>query len=546
MWRLLQNIMKTELNKKAKGTARIARLFAILFLFSICLYPASAVNAANPSATHKGAISETTKGFFDLVSLAEVIFAPTNTAQPNTNLKAQQKQNFINAAQKFTQGNITVSYDEYLNLVMSLKNDFALLNLSKSLYEVGFFSLADLALSKIEKRELLESQIEDLKHSYAPSTQLSKDEEIYLAKAFSNIYYDNCAQEASFELNKKTVLVEKSDYANYILAQSMFELRQYQQALNYIEIALSKNPQNSSYKFYKTKILFYAQNYKEVIRYIEKNEKTISLNFKHALMIYKQNAIANMPKENKKFRQAYASYLEGNYYKAIKECQHFDKKAYMEYALLGKSYLKLGHFQEAVKNFEMSYKMNKSYAPTLMGLGDIEFLSEQYTQSLEYYKKAHAADKNNVEVLLKLSLVSEALKDEKSAGKYDVMARKLDSRPFFEEYEIASTLLAGNAKSKYLRKSISTNIFFEDSWNETIALAVNNNQTRIAENMLFVTSFATHTSFKRYYSMALVDAALEKYDEAAKNLRYALNLNPEFEDASKFLVRLEYSPGENI
>ena len=67
----------------------------------------------------------------------------------------------------------------------------------------GFFTLGDVSLSKVKNQTYFEGQINHLKKSYKDNYPLDKQEEIYLAKAYSSIYFDNTPEETAFDLSKK-------------------------------------------------------------------------------------------------------------------------------------------------------------------------------------------------------------------------------------------------------------------------------------------------------------------------------------------------------
>ena len=194
------------------------------------------------------------------------------------------------------------------------------------MYEIGFFTLGDVAISKIKNRTYFAGQIENLEKSYKDSYNLEKGEEIYLTKAYSSIYFDNTPEETAFDLNKKTGLMEKSDYANFIMAQALLESRQYQQALMFIDEAIRKNPENPSYICYKAKILNNSGKSKEALKYLEKYEisDTITPEFRNEISIEKERVLANLSnnENDKRFHLINVNYLKGDYYKAINECQN--------------------------------------------------------------------------------------------------------------------------------------------------------------------------------------------------------------------------------
>ena len=197
-------------------------------------------------------VQEEKSGIFSLTTIMDS-FLNLGGQSENANLDESEKQRvaFVNATKKFNQGNVVVAYDEFENLSNSINSDYALLVFAKSMYEIGFFSIGTKSLEKIKHKKFVQDTIDDLKKCYLPSFTLDKNEEIYLAKAYSSIHYDNSAQEISFELNKNEALTGKSDYANYILSQAMSESRQYQQALNFINKASSMNKTNLSYLNFK-------------------------------------------------------------------------------------------------------------------------------------------------------------------------------------------------------------------------------------------------------------------------------------------------------
>jgi tetratricopeptide (TPR) repeat protein len=244
-----------------------------------------------------------------------------------------------------------------------------------------------------------------------------------------------------------------------------------------------------------------------------------------------------MPNEDKRFHNMWADYLEGNYHKVAKIGPGLDKRAYRTWALTGKAHLRLGNFQEAVKSFEMSNKINKNNALALEGLGDIEFMQGRYLQAVEHYRRAFSQDNKNAGLALKLAFAYKNLKDDKNAQRFAQIVRRLDVNPFVEEHEIA-TLMAGAERKKLLEKSLGGSVFFEKSWHGLIEMALEEGNTGSAQNILYITSFSDKADFMHFYNLALVHSRLGEEQEAISNLRYALNLNPDFEDADKLLEKL--------
>ncbi|GBF23126.1 hypothetical protein tpqmel_0530 [Candidatus Gastranaerophilus sp. (ex Termes propinquus)] len=89
-----------------------------------------------------------------------------------------------------------------------------------------------------------------------------------------------------------------------------------------------------------------------------------------------------------------------------------------------------------------------------------------------------------------------------------------------------------------MKKSINSNPFFEGAWCAVIEEALKENKIRGARSVVYITTFLNTRSFKHYFSIALLYNKLKEYDRAALNLRYALNLNPDFESADRMLSKL--------
>ena len=234
--------------------------------------------------------------------------------------KSKVRKEFITITSKFNQGNAKVAYDEYTKLIAKVQNDTSLLALSKVFYEIGFFSLGDSAIEKIVYKNQFYDNILDLESSYKPKSILSNEDEIYFAKAYSNIYFNNSADETIAELLEKKTQYVKNDFYNSILARAYFETRQYNLALNMINKAISLNPSNISYQIFKVETLIQNKKYSEAKKLIEKIEKTkLLIAYKPKLEILKQTVLAQVSSDinEKKYHIANKNFLEGNFEKSL-------------------------------------------------------------------------------------------------------------------------------------------------------------------------------------------------------------------------------------
>jgi ribosome biogenesis GTPase A len=186
--------------------------------------------------------------------------------------KSKIRKDFIAITSKFNQGNAKVAYDEYSILIDKINNDTSLLTLAKVFYEIGFFSLGDKAIEKIVYKNQFYDNILDLELSYKPKSALTVEEEIYFAKIYSSIYFDNSAQEAIFELSKKKNSYQKHDFYNYMLSRAYLETKQYNLAINSVNKTISINPNNINYQIFRVDILTKAKKFKEAKNRLEKIE----------------------------------------------------------------------------------------------------------------------------------------------------------------------------------------------------------------------------------------------------------------------------------
>ncbi|MBE7705800.1 MAG: hypothetical protein E7Z91_00950 [Cyanobacteria bacterium SIG30] len=472
--------------------------------------------------------------FFDLNNIVDSILKYSESEQTN-----KQNELFIDATNKFQQGNVVSAYEKYQEFINITENDFGLLNLSKSLYEIGFFSLAENALSKITHKDRLNKHINDLKQAYKNSYPLTKDEEIYLAKAYASVNFYNLAQEVAYEFNQNNIL-QGSDWADFILAQAQVKTKQYKTALNTIEKAIKKNPDNNLYLSYKLKILIYQNDYKKALKFIKELEKNnlITTSFINDFSIQKKDIEKNLAKtnEDKLLRQIDIAYLENDTYSAIKyanEILEINKNSVNALTTLGFCELKLKNIEEAKKYAQLAYEINKKHSKTLELKGDIEFIDFKYLNALKYYQKSYSKDKNTL-VLNKILLSSVFAKNNEAINKYMKIMEKNKSNQFLEFYDIAvsnSKYLPNektNLSNEYLKKSIVMNPFWEESWLEFAKNEIQKDKILFATNTLDSISINKKLGYNFYYVKALLEYKLGNLDETIKNLDYSVKLNPNF------------------
>lgn len=487
-------------------------------------------------------------GIFSLTTIMDSFLNTKKTQDVTLDETQKQRTAFVEATKKFNQGNVVVAYDEFENLLDNINSDYALLIFAKSMYEIGFFSIGTKSLEKIRHKDFLKNITDDLRSCYLPSFAPDKNEEIYLAKAYSSIHFDASAQETAFELNKNESLMEKSDYANYILSQAMNESRQYRQALLYINKASVMNPKNLSYINFKIKILNSLKKNKEALETIEEVEENYPYEsiFKNNFMIQKEIILANLAKneQDRKFHLMMKTFLEGNYHKTIKDCENilsFDKKNYKVISLLALAQFITNDRENAKKNYLASYEINKNYPMTLSGLGDVKFCEYDFEGALKYYEKSLSQNQNDQTSALKMALIyKNNSKYAKDLKKLEKKLEKMNPEPFLSYHSIAATIAADNKnlKKEYIRRASAINPLYENGWAAFLNFELANNNLKSAKNFLYMISFSNSTNYMYFYLNALYDIKMGNTNSAIVNLRNCLSLKPDFEDANQKLIKL--------
>jgi tetratricopeptide (TPR) repeat protein len=84
---------------------------------------------------------------------------------------------------------------------------------------------------------------------------------------------------------------------------------------------------------------------------------------------------------------------------------------------LGVLYARYGKYDLAKKEFE-KLLANEEYAPALLNMGNILYLSDQKEKALDYYNRAYAKDPENTRVLLAVAKVNHDLENYFAAKKF--------------------------------------------------------------------------------------------------------------------------------
>lgn len=492
--------------------------------------------------------------YFNLANIFDSFFSNNDKIEENTDNSTQLRQEFILITSKFNQGNAISAYSEYEQLIDKLDDDILLLNISKVLCKIGFFSLAKKAEEKIVYKNQYYNNLNDLEISYRPKANLTVDDEIFFAKLYSSIFFDNSALEAQQELLGKKETYQKNDYYYYLLAQSYFEQKDYHKALNTINKAISINSDNINYKLVKTDILSSLKKYSEalsIVKKLEKNRKIIDL--ASSILIKEQTIIAQSTKNDRerKYSTVYKTFLEGNYEKVKKECLsilNFDKNNDKIISLYARSELALGNVERANTYFINAYKIDKNNIDTLIGIGDIRFIHKDYKNSVKMYKRALKQNSNSAEVLIKLASVQKAYgNDSKTISRINAKLNKVSAN-HIDYYNCAISSAQKNTvlKENFLRQSLAIDPLYKLSLGEAVEHSLKNKNYKTAKSLVDFASFTLEKNYYYYYLLGLYNQAENKKQEAIQFYKTSLDLNPNFEIANIKLLKLIPNRREEI
>ncbi len=470
--------------------------------------------------------------------------------------RANARKSFIQAATKFNQGNIVASLDEYSKLIDNIENDQSMLALTKALYESGFFSLAKEAQTRITNVNQFADNIEDLKKSYEPKAYIKKEDEIFYAKIYSSIYFDNSAKEALDELiQKKAQLkgekieareLQKNDYYFYLIAIANFELKKYNDAINNINKSISLNPENINYQVFKIDALIANKKYKDALNLIKKLELTKTIYFADKIQIKKEIALANTTKgeKEKKFHIINKNFLEGNFEKSKKDCANvlnFDKDNSYILSLYAKNELATGNIDKANSYYVNSYKLQKNNLETIVGLADIKYLHGDFKNATKLYKKAYNENKNDFEILLKLTTsLRQYGRKQKELSKYEALLDKMPKNNYLGYYRSAISIAQNNdvLKEDFLKQALTINPNYENAIGELTNLYLKKKNFYLAKGLIYTMAFTLEKNYYYYYLCALYNEAKNQKADAISFYKTSLSLNPSFEAANIKMLKL--------
>lgn len=444
------------------------------------------------------------------------------------------------AFDRFMQSNVKSAYGDFKVLIETMgESDYGYIQLALRMADIGFFNLSDMAVSKIDDKDLSSFIVEDMKLYYFPSKKLKKDDEIYLGEVFSNIMYNDQSREATMELVKNTALLESSDYANYIASLGYLKSNDLIEAEIYIDNAIKLNAQNLNYKKLKAEILSQGkkpQNALKMVDYI-KAQPLYSTDFTRKVNSLEQFVLYKSKKNysEKMYHLGYYYYYENEFAKSVRTLQgaFSAKKKHNKdvNALLARVYFAMNDFEKAQDNAQKALKVDGNNLQALLVLGDLNYRVKDYKTALKYYKHASNNEKSSFESSIKIAQTYEQLGKEKKA--FEIYERLLKT---YNNCYIAYYKIALSDKSKevtYLKKALAVNIMFKDAWIDLGRCAIEQQNFKDAKNYLAIANYIDENDFRYYYYQGLL--AKKQGQDSVYYFQKSLNLNPDYQPAKEEL-----------
>jgi len=438
------------------------------------------------------------------------------------------------AFERFKNSNTKPAYDDFKNLFENAgANDYFYMKMAEEMANIGFFSLSELAMSKIKEKEIANIVVEDIKHYYFPAQQMRLKKEIYLAELYSNIVYNEQSSEVISELNQGGDSVDGADYAAYLQAFAHSKNNDFEKARPYIDKAISLNPNNLNYQSLLVEILAETNQPKEALKVINKLKKQqiYSITFINKINSLQEYVLYKLAKKEslKNYHLGYYYYWEKAYEKAIRTLLGIEKKNKDVNALLARIYYDSQDFDKA---FGFASKSKASPIANEV-LGDYYSDKEDYKSAVKFYSKASGLDKKQLKYREKLAQAYLALGEAaKARGLFESVIMN-SSNAYLSYYNLAK--LDSAKEMPYLRKSVAINMMFVDGWLALADCEMRKENLDSANKYLKIVKSIDENNFKYYYYLGLLCNKEGRKGDAQQNFQKSLLLNPEFKPAKEAL-----------
>lgn len=471
----------------------------------------------------------------------EVVNQPTYELKRGTLTRNAIKNQYTIAMDKFIQSNVRSSYQDFKMLIENVTpNDYVYMRLTQEMAAIGFFSLAELSMSKVKDNQISSLLEDDVKAYYFPNYSLTYKDQMYLAEVYSNIMYNDQSREATSELMKQVSLLTESDYANYLVAFGSMKSGDIKQAEKSIDTAISKNPKNINYKRLKAEIYSQSNKPQDGVKYLNdlNSDEINTIVFDKELHSSTQYILYKAAKNEywKKYYLAYYYYDENELNKALRVLQtsisgkkNINKEVY---SLTAKVYYDLKEYEKAQDYALKAIDIEPAKSDALIILGDIASRNNDLKLAETYYKKAVSKDDTHV-AEIRLAQIYQKQNNIKKAKELYSKILKVSSKAYEAYYQMA--LLEHDREETYLKKTVAINPNFKDGWIDLARLEIGKEDYEQALSYLGIAKYIDDNDYRYYYYLGLVLKNKGLNEEADKNFEKSLNINPDYSLAKEEL-----------
>lgn len=461
--------------------------------------------------------------------------AETNAA----NMEMVVKDNFIkakyaSAENRFLQGNIKASHDDYTDLISKANHDdYIFLAYGIKMAEYGFFDLSEDLITVLDNNLYTKNYVKDIRRFYYPSSMVNAKDIIYLADAYAGIMYNNLAIETTSEL-LNSVQAAESDYKNYLIALGFYKSNNLPQALKYINNAITQNDINVNYKILKAKILADSKKSKQALKILKEIKKTefLTVDFQNKIKAIEEYVLYKVAKDEalKDYHLAYYYHLQGKSLLATKVLQGaiLQAKQYSSqiFGLLAKIYYENDEPLKAQEFGQRAYREDKRNYLATITLADLAFDERKFEESLKYYKESRKLTNDSLPVV---GIAKSYLALEKNKKSKKLYEKLLKNHSNDSDLLIGSLKVFPQRADEYLPIIASVDITNIEIWLGLANIAIKDGNFSMAETYLNNSYYIDENNFRYYYYLSQVLQAKGDIERSKQSLIKCSRLNSDYE-----------------
>ena len=474
------------------------------------------------------------------VSADEVVMQPLKIkAETNVaNMDMVIKDNFIkakyaSAENRFMQGNVKASYDDFSDLVQkAAHDDYVFLLYGIKMAEYGFFDLSDELISRLDNNFFTASYVTDMRRFYYPTGMLNPKDMLYLSDAYSNIVYNNLALETTSELINSEQANE-SDLKNYLIALGYYKSNNLNLALKYINNAIKENDKNISYLGLKAKILADDGKSAQALKVLSQIKKHpfVTIDFQQKVRAIEEYVLYKTAKTEtlKDYHLAYYYHIQNKSLLATKVLQSAILTSKLNsskiFSLLGRIYYENDEVQKAEEFASRGYREDDKNYLAALTMGDVSFESRNFEDALMYYKKAKKLSK---EAAPQVGIAKTYIELNQSKKSKKIYEKLLKNHQYNEDLLVESLKVIPQRVDYFLPRVASIDLSNNDIWLGLANLAIKDGNYKMATTYLNNSYYIDENNFKYYYYLSLVLRAKGDVELADQSLLRCSNINADY------------------